>query len=610
MPSITAISRCRIVVRHKIALSVLPLLGVFVLPLSSPAPLRSLQQRTASGVLQGVVSPDGMVRTFKGIPFAAPPVGPLRWKPPQPLVPWTGVRKATEFAPRCMQARVFSDMIFRDAGPSEDCLYLNLWIPEVHTQSPLPVMVWIYGGGFTAGSSSEPRQDGGNLSKKGVLVVSMNYRLGIFGFFAHPDLARESGHDASGNYGLLDQLAALQWVHDNIAAFGGDPDNVTIFGESAGASSVSALMASPLAKGLFRRAIAESGALFSTSQPMKLCTESEKIDVEFAKSSLGAISLEALRAKPATELLEAASKDGAPRFPPNIDGYFLPESVAEIFAAGKQSHVPLLAGWNADEGNYQSTFKKEELTPENFAARVRELYGPNADAILKLYPAATVAEAKRAARDLAGDRGAAFTTWRWIEFQLKTGQSPVYRYRFEETLPLPLGSPPDAEPTAPHASEIEFVFQMLSSKDLPWRPQDEKLSDQMGSYWSNFAKSGNPNAQGLPVWPAYTSDGYQVMHLSANPRASPDEHRPRYEFLEQIHSRDHSFAKKDLVHVHAGSFHQGHKNENSSSIQDNLFSYLPPSSRSHPHLPARPVRSRLCRRNFSISFHRAAFLHL
>jgi para-nitrobenzyl esterase len=511
--------------------------SILLLPPSSHAQLRYVQQRTASGVLEGVVSPDGKVRTFKGISYAAPPIGPLRWKPPQPVAVWTGVRKAEDYGPRCMQTRVYSDMIFNDAGPSEDCLYLNLWMPEIHSQPRLPVMVWIYGGGFVAGSTSEPRQDAGNLSKKGVLVVTMNYRLGIFGFFSHPELARESGHNASGNYGLLDQLAALKWVKDNIAVFGGDPGNVTIFGESAGSSSVSALMASPLAKGLFRRAIGESGALFNPSRPLKPRTETEKVDVEFANSALGTGSLGALRAKPAAELLEAASKEGAPSFSPNIDGYFLPESVEAIFAAGMQNRVPLLAGWNADEGSYRSILEKDDPTPENFAARVRALYGPNADTILKLYPAATVAQAKRSAQDLAGDRSAAFTTWKWIELQLKTGQAPVYRYRFEKTLPLPTGTAPspDNEPTAPHASEIEFVFQVLSSRNLPWRPEDEKLSDLMGSYWTNFAKTGDPNAEGLPVWPAYTADGYQVMHLNANSSASPDEHRVRYQFLDQIH---------------------------------------------------------------------------
>ncbi len=511
---------------------VFAVLAAFLIPSMSHAQLRYVQQKTPNGILEGVVSPDGKVRTFKGIPYAAPPIGPLRWKPPQPATPWTGVRKAVDFGARCMQTRVYDDMIFRDAGPSEDCLYLNVWLPENHGQSPLPVMVWIYGGGFKAGATSEPRQDGGNLSKKGVLVVSMNYRLGIFGFFSHPELAKESGHNSSGNYGLMDQLAALQWVHDNIALFGGDPDNVTIFGESAGSSSVSALVATPLAKGLFHRAIGESGAVVAPKEGKSL-KETERVDTQFAKSALGAKSLSALRAKPAAELLEAAAKKDAPGFSWNIDGYFFPESPEAIYAAGKQNHVALLAGWNLDEGSYQDFFDKEAPTPENFAAKVRSLYGSNADTILKLYPAANVAEVKRSAADLDGDRFIAFSTWKWLEFQTRTGQSPVYRYHFEETLPLAPNST-DKEPTAPHASEIEFVFQVLSSRDLPWRPQDEKTSELMGSYWTNFAKTGDPNGEGLPHWPTYVPEKYEVMHLSANPEARPDDHRDRYLFLDKI----------------------------------------------------------------------------
>ncbi|MFA5264529.1 MAG: carboxylesterase family protein [Opitutaceae bacterium] len=241
-------------------------------------PLRTVQVTTANGVVEGVISPDNEVRIFKGIPYAAPPVGELRWKAPQPAPSWTGVRKAVDFPKRAMQGRIFDDMIFRDDGPSEDCLYLNIWMPEKHPQArKLPVMVWIHGGGFAAGASSEPRQDGGKLCKKGVMVVSINYRLGVFGFFAHPELTKESEHKASGDYGLLDQVAALEWVRKNIAAFGGDPNNVTIFGESAGSSSVSMLMASPLARGLFHHAIGESGASFFGKAMVKSLADAERV---------------------------------------------------------------------------------------------------------------------------------------------------------------------------------------------------------------------------------------------------------------------------------------------------------------------------------------------
>jgi para-nitrobenzyl esterase len=505
---------------------------------ATPAqPLRTMQVSTANGVLEGVISADGMVRTFKGIPYAAPPVGPLRWKPPQPAPSWTGVRKVMDYGPRPMQGRIFSDMVFRDNGPSEDCLYLNLWMPEHRSPGKLPVMVWIYGGGFAAGSTSEPRQDGGNLAKKGVMVVSFGYRLGVFGFLALPELTKESEHNASGNYGLLDQVAALQWVKANIAAFGGDPDNVTIFGESAGSFSVSALMASPLAQGLFKRAIGESGAFFGKTLPAPSLAKAEDAGELFAESSFDAHSLKDLRALPAKYLLRAALKRSWEHFRPDIDGYFLPTNCLAIYTAGQQSHVPLLAGWNRDEGSYWSYFTNDAPTLKNYVTRARAFFGTNAEAFLTVYPAATDAQAKRAAQDFAGDRFIAYSTWKWLEIQLQTGDSPVFRYKFEQTLPLPADARPGTEPAAPHASDIEYVFQMLPSRHLPWRPEDRKVSAMMADYWTNFAKTGNPNGPGLPVWPQYHSgDGYQVMHLSADPGAAPDADRARYEFLDHLNS--------------------------------------------------------------------------
>jgi para-nitrobenzyl esterase len=496
-----------------------------------------VQQRTADGVLEGVVSADGKVRTFKGIPYAAPPVGPLRWQPPQPVTPWTGVRKAVEYGARAMQGRIFSDMVFHDDGPSEDCLYLNLWMPARPATDKLPVMVWIYGGGFVAGSTSEPRQDGGNLCKKGVMVVSMNYRMGVFGFFAHPELTKESEHHASGNYGLLDQLAALQWVKKNIATFGGDPDNVTIFGESAGSASVCALMASPLARGLFHRGIGESGTLFSTGEPAKSLAEAEQAGVKFAETAFGTSSLEALRALPAQKVLEAALKLPHEYFRPDIDGWLMPADCLSLFASGKQSRVPLLTGWNRDEGSRKDLLSEDEPTVANYIAHAKIRFGGNAVAFLKVYPAATDAEARQAAHDFGGDKAIGYSTWKWLELQVKTGASPAYRYEFDQALPLPADAKPGTEPVAPHAGEIEFVFQVLSSKDLSWQPDDHAVSELMASYWTNFAKTGNPNGPGLPQWPAYSSaDGYQVMHLRAKSSAAPDEHRDRYEFLDRLGS--------------------------------------------------------------------------
>ena len=497
--------------------------------------VRSVQLSTADGVLEGVVSADGKVRTFKGVPYASPPIGALRWREPQPVVPWSGVRRAVDYAPRAMQGRIYDDMVFHDAGPSEDCLYLNLWMPADPPEAKLPVMVWIHGGGYVAGSSSEPRQDAGNLSKKGVLVVSMNYRMGVFGFLAHPGLTGESGHHASGNYGLLDQLAALQWVKRNIATFGGDPDNVTVFGESAGSLSVCALVASPLAQGLFRRAIGESGAFFGSTLPLKSLSDAEAEGIKFAQAAFGGATIEGLRARPAKELLDAALKLPQEYFSPDVDGYFLPADCLSIYSGGRQSHVPLLAGWNRDEGSYDTYFDGAAPTVANYLGRAAPRFGANAKTFLELYPAATDSQAKRAAQDLEGDKFMGYPTWKWLELHLATGGSPVYRYEFDQALPLAPDAAPGAEPRANHSGEIEFVFRVLSSKKLPWRPEDQEVSELMSTYWTNFAKTGNPNGPGLPAWPEYTaSGGYPVMHLSAHPGASADSHRARYLFLDRI----------------------------------------------------------------------------
>jgi para-nitrobenzyl esterase len=499
------------------------------------------QVRTDAGSIEGSTSGDGKVQIFKGVPYAAPPVGTLRWKEPQPVPSWQGSRKATEFGARCMQGNVFGDMMFRDAAPSEDCLYLNVWTPKASPDAKLPVMVWIYGGGFQAGATSEPRQDGERLARKGVVVVSMNYRLGIFGFFSHPQLTKESPHHASGNYGLLDQAAALQWVHKNITTFGGDPENVTIFGESAGSFSVSALMASPTSKTLIHRAIGESGAFFGRTLSAKPLAESEQDGVKFG-ASIGADTLEKLRAMTSQQTLDAASKDkNAFRFGPNIDGYFFPESPSEIFAKGNQAHVALLAGWNHDEGNYHMFFGTDAATKDNFAKKASQTYGEKAPGVLKAFPADTDEQAKSSADLLATANFIGYGTWKWIEMQVKTGDSPVYRYEFDQAPPLPPpapGAPPQESRGAYHSAEIEFVFGMLDSKKLPWRPEDYALSEQMGSYWTNFAKTGNPNGEGLPQWPQYSAkDGYPVMHLVASPQAAADQQRAQYEVLDKASAK-------------------------------------------------------------------------
>jgi len=487
---------------------------------------------TKSGAVKGAISADGKIRMFKGIPFAAPPVGPLRWKAPQPVTPWTTAREATAFGARCMQGNVFGDMMFRDSGPSEDCLYMNVWspVPEGKKKVLLPVMVWIYGGGFAAGASSEPRQDGEVLAKKGVVVVSFNYRLGVFGFLAHPGLAKETGRSGSGNYGLLDQAEALEWVQKNIKAFGGDPANVTIFGESAGSFSVSALMASPLSKDLFKRAIGESGAFFGSSLAIKPASDAQLAGTQFA-ATVGASSIDELRAKPAADLLQASMKNPM-GFSATVDGSFFPEALSAIYAAGKQAHVSLLAGWNADEMGAQMFFGKDQPSADVFKTKIGERYKDNADRVLELYPAATDAQAMQSAQALSGDQFIAYSTWKWLELQRSTGQSTVYRYEFDDA--------PPATPSrgAYHSAEIEFVFEALPSKNLPWRPEDTRLSDLMSSYWTNFAKTGDPNGPGLPPWPAFSAEtGNQVMHLSAESKAAPEQNRARYEFLDGLNSK-------------------------------------------------------------------------
>jgi para-nitrobenzyl esterase len=492
-----------------------------------------VQVRTEAGTVAGSRNADGKVVIFKGIAFAAPPVGQLRWKEPQPVAPWKGVRKATEFGARCMQPRIYEDMLFRDSGPSEDCLYLNVWAPKTKADAKLPVMVWIYGGGFQAGATSEPRQDGEHLAHKGVIVVSMNYRLGIFGFLSHPGLTAESVHHASGNYGLMDQAAALKWVHENIAAFGGDPNNVTIFGESAGSFAVSALMASPLAKGMIRAAVGESGAFFGKTLSAKPLAESERRDAVFAES-LGMKSIGQLRELSAERILEAAtSVKDTNRFGPNIDGYFMPASAYAIYAKGEQAHIPLMAGWNRDEGSYQQFFGTAPVSKENYQAKIRQIFGEAAQEALKLFPGGSDEEVKSSAALLNTADFIALGTWKWLEMHLQTGEAAVYRYEFDQAPPASEGHQAEAG-LAYHSAEIESVFGTLDWKKISWRPEDYKLSDQMGSYWTNFAKTGNPNGAGLRIWPMYMrKSGYQLMHLGAAPRAMPDKQREQFVFLDK-----------------------------------------------------------------------------
>jgi len=521
-----------------------------------------LTVRTDEGRVRGKLGDDGKVRIFLGIPYAAPPVGPLRWKPPQAPGKWSGIRATTAFGSRCMQQSPFKDMRFRDPGESEDCLTLNVWSPSGSQYGKLPVMVWIYGGGFVSGTTSEPRQDGEHLAHKGVVVVSMNYRLGILGFLVLPALAAESPEHAAGNYGLMDQWAALGWVKRNIRNFGGDPDNVTIFGESAGAQSVSAQMASPLAQGLFAHAIGESGAEFNADKvAVRSRSDREEQDAAFVRAALGTDDLATLRGLSAEKLIQGArmSLPGVTgHFNPDVDGWFLPQSVQEIFREGKQAHVPLLAGWNRDEPSALDVYTRVEApsgnsgsepagktgqettsapvlqppTVASFRATAEAKFGARAEEFLKVYPDGNDAEARRSAIDFNGDRFIAFATWEWLEAQVATGGAPVYRYHFER--PAPEDEYHPAGSGAFHSDDIEYVFGTLDSRaGAKWAPEDYKLSDLIESYWTGFARTGDPNNPGAPDWPQYKpEDGWQVMHLDVNSKAGPDTTRERYLFLE------------------------------------------------------------------------------
>jgi para-nitrobenzyl esterase len=522
------------------------------------------QVKIASGVIEATTPAKDGVRSFKGIPFAQPPVGDRRWREPQPVKDWTGARNADQFGPRCMQrTSPMADYWFRSNGMSEDCLYLNVWTPAKSGHERLPVLVYIFGGGFQNGDGSEPRYDGESMAHKGILSVSVNYRTNIFGFFSHPELTKESPHHASGNYGLLDQVAALRWVQQNIAAFGGDPKRVTIAGESAGSISVSALLASPLSSSLMAGAIGESGALIATLPPRALA-ETEKDGLDFGEKA-GAPSLAALRALSAEklqELLANAAPPGPPggpgpaglprlRFSANLDGYFLPKTLTQIYEAGAQAKIPLLAGSNSEEMSLRAILGQGEPTAESFADAVRKLYGENADQVMKVYAAKTPEDVLQAATDLASARFIAFGTWKWTELQMTTGGKPVYRYFYTRVRPSYLGMPGQPPPAPPdparamtppkprgaaHSAEIQYAMGNLDLDNrYTWEPDDRKVSETMQGFFVNFIKTGNPNGPGLPNWPAYdASTNYMRMRIDAVSAAEPETDRARYKVLDSI----------------------------------------------------------------------------
>lgn len=504
---------------------------------AADTPADPLQVTIANGCLRGQDAGNG-VRSFRGIPYALPPVGALRWREPQPAADWAGVRPATLFGPRPNQPYLWKDMIFRSGSMGEDCLYLNVWTMAMSASDALPVLVYFHGGGLIAGDGSEARYDGASMARQGIVVVTVNYRLGIFGFFSHPGLTAESPHHASGNYGHLDQVEALRWVRRNIAAFGGDPRRVTVAGQSAGSTSVSALMASPLARELFQGAIGESGSILGSSAPLTL-SQGEQEGAAFAAKA-GAPSLAALRALPQSELL-AASKGMSFSRRELVDGYFFPEAPEEVFFTGRQADVPLLAGWNSAEMSPSQVLGRDTPTPEHFLSAVRALYGAHADGIIALYPARTPDEVERAATDLASDRSIGYRTWKWTDTHAKSGGKPVFRYLFAqplppETDPSPPGDVPAQAPLGPpHSAEIPYALGNLPLIGAyRWTAADFKASEAMQGYFANFIRTGNPNGTGLPRWTWMQASIPRVMVLTDEPHLVPEPHLDRYLFLDSL----------------------------------------------------------------------------
>ncbi len=467
--------------------------------------------QTESGLLQGVVNQAGNIVSFKGVPFAAPPVGDLRWKEPQPPLQWDSIRDASEFGASAIQVKQGSRLPWTEEFMvqneiSEDCLFLNIWTPAKSAEDKLAVFVYMHGGGYVEGSGAIDVYDGEELAKKGIIVITVNYRLGVLGFLAHPELTAESPHHVSGNYGILDQLAALAWIQKNIAAFGGDPSRVAIAGQSAGAGSVNSLILMPQAASLFQRAITESGTRYSNSfLRMQTLAQAEEQGVEFAESK-GASSLAELRSLSGEELI--ASDPDAPRlrFSPVIDGYYQPTDMMSAFAEGKQNDTPFINGFNAGETRYMGDMGEE------FAA----LYLPDGDTDTT------------AALALAGQEQTRMNILLWMQYRAKTAKTNAYGYYFARAIPWP----EHPEFGAFHTGEVPYVFNNLKMLDRPWTAVDTMVADYMSSYWANFTKNGDPNGEGLPVWAPYSSDSREVMRIGEEsgmiPVAGTGE---RFEFL-------------------------------------------------------------------------------
>jgi para-nitrobenzyl esterase len=478
--------------------------------------------RTNAGFISGTIQND--VAAFKGVPFATPPVNELRWKAPQPLASWRDTLDCTQFGASPVQndPKPFmmwtQEFITPDQPLSENCLFLNIWTPSVNAEGKLPVLVWIHGGGFVSGSGACPVYDGEALAKKGIVFVSINYRLGIFGFIAHPELTRESDTRSSGNYGLMDQVEALRWINKNIAAFGGDPTQITIAGQSAGSMSVQALVASPLANGLFNKAIAESGGL--TGRSSVSLSEAEANGI-LLSTKANVKDLEALRQLPADRVLELAGTFPYGSFAPIVDGHVIPGDPGDIFDEKKHNDVALLAGWVTGDGDL---VMRDVKTAAEFKAYAKETYPTRSNDFLMLFPSGSDDESKTSQRRLGLSRFAALPAHQWA--LANTGKSYLYEFTY-----VPTDKPGFPNYGAFHTSEVPFALHTLAFWDRPWTDQDRTVEKYMSSYWVNFVKTGNPNGEGLPAWKPYTASEGVIMVMGKEPVSQPGYFKSIFEFL-------------------------------------------------------------------------------
>ena len=520
----------------------------------------TLQVKTQYGVLEGFEE-DG-VKKFLGVPFAQAPVGELRWKAPQPLQPWDSIREAKAFGADPMQLNVFGDMNFRGSGRSEDCLYLNIWTTAKTTTDGLPVLIYFNGGGLMAGSGSEPRYDGSSIAKEGVIGVTANYREGVFGYFAHPELTAASDYKGSGNYGFLDQVAAIKWVKENIAAFGGNPDRITIVGESAGSFSVSLLMCSPLSKGLIAGAMLSSGAEVLPNKPASLA-EAEATGVAALKNA-GIASLADAMALSADSLQKLMPPRGMSRVV--IDGYFMTESADAVFEKGEQAQVPLLAGWNSLEAHPMQALQGQAPTLQNYKNALKEQFGDQTDEIFEAYGITTDEDVMtQKGFNLVSDLFTGFPTWKACDYHVKTSSQPVYRYHYMHPRPQvseKMGDKtgglaggvrekteeekkaeaqqPAIAPGAVHSADIEYAMGTLDTNEFyDWQEEDYAISKLFLTYYANFCKTGNPNGEGLPQWTAITKENLDaapvmIIDVESKEVASPEKEKA-YRTLEKFY---------------------------------------------------------------------------